>query len=175
MKVCLVSLNKNRGDAYSMGLLSLMTYAKKYADFPLDIILVDANFTFNGFSLQLYCFHLIFNLSFKDCSPAVALKHKLWIRKTSLLNDQNSISLKPLNCLNNSCWAPVAKLAGVPDEVIDLAKQKLAQLATQPLKPTLKEKVRHTTALEQKIKQINPDELSPKQASALLYELKNLQ
>ena len=44
MKLCLVSLNENRADTYPMGILALMTYVKKKADFPVELALADANF-----------------------------------------------------------------------------------------------------------------------------------
>ena len=77
----------------------------------------------------------------------------------------------------------VARLAGLPDQVLSVAKDKLLALeqssntpnhqhslnfvpATPSIEPT-------TSALEQKLKTINPDELTARQALDLLYELKS--
>ena len=84
----------------------------------------------------------------------------------------------------------VAKLAGIPKEVIDLAKQQLQQLEAKS--PTAKQ-LRNSAApasqpppqtdlfsshgnpeLQRKIEGIVPDHLSPKEALNLLYELKKL-
>ena len=89
----------------------------------------------------------------------------------------------------------VAKLAGVPREVINLAKQQLEQLEannqlTDNSAPTdIADQKRVTSELtpqaelftpdgnrdlEKKVRDIVPDELSPKEALNLLYELKKL-
>lgn len=93
----------------------------------------------------------------------------------------------------------VASLAGVPKAVINLAKQKLTQLEqlsqqtaemhNQPqgdllFNPDLSIEwkiaaentplVRQPSELESALAEINPDELSPKQALEVLYRLKNL-
>ncbi|OOF54131.1 DNA mismatch repair protein MutS [Rodentibacter genomosp. 2] len=83
----------------------------------------------------------------------------------------------------------VAALAGVPQSVIKLAKQKLTQLekisghaADQQIQ-ALREANRHqgelafeqeTDALREAIEKLDPDELSPKQALAYLYQLKKM-
>ena len=83
---------------------------------------------------------------------------------------------------NQSYGLHVAQLAGVPRTVIKNAKQRLALLEQQashtdaiqteiPL--VVKEQTTHP-ALE-KLSEINPDELTPKQALELLYELKKLE
>ena len=92
----------------------------------------------------------------------------------------------------------VAKLAGVPRDVIDLAKQQLQQLeaknhlaqntATEALDPASPQAKSHNKdapqadfftseinhQLQERLKQITPDDLSPKEALNLLYELKKL-
>ncbi|CAH9053260.1 DNA mismatch repair protein MutS [Pseudoalteromonas holothuriae] len=72
----------------------------------------------------------------------------------------------------------VAGLAGVPKPVLLLAKQKLMQLenhqsVVEPLKPTQQTlSLPEPSAVEQILTEINPDELSPREAHALLYKLK---
>jgi DNA mismatch repair protein MutS len=84
----------------------------------------------------------------------------------------------------------VAKLAGIPKEVIDLAKQQLQQLeaksptakplrnsaapASQPPPQTDLFSSHGNPELQRKIEGIVPDHLSPKEALNLLYELKKL-
>lgn len=77
----------------------------------------------------------------------------------------------------------VAQLAGVPADVIDAAKAKLKQLEqTHYSVETLAEQpqqdlfTQHTepSELEKKLRAISPDELSPKQALDMLYELSQL-
>ncbi len=77
----------------------------------------------------------------------------------------------------------VAQLAGVPRGVIQAAKRKLHEL--ESLAPNDKKPAAHkqeqqldllssVDELRLSLKQINPDELSPKQALEYLYQLKNL-
>ena len=84
----------------------------------------------------------------------------------------------------------VAKLAGIPREVIKLAKQQLQQLetksqtakplkngaslASQPSPQTDLFSSHGNPELLEKIEEIVPDDLSPKEALNLLYELKKL-
>lgn len=88
--------------------------------------------------------------------------------------------LKP-GAANQSYGLQVAQLAGVPNDVIQAAKHKLAALETQRTVSTnLHEQPPQqdlfaqpdNSALINKIEQINPDELTPKAALELLYELK---
>lgn len=83
----------------------------------------------------------------------------------------------------------VAALAGVPQSVIKLAKQKLTQLeknsshsADQQIQ-ALREAnhnqgellfEQETDALREAIEKLDPDDLSPKQALAYLYQLKKM-
>jgi DNA mismatch repair protein MutS len=90
--------------------------------------------------------------------------------------------LKP-GAANQSYGLQVAQLAGVPNDVIQAAKHKLAALETQrTVGSNLQEQPPQqdlfaqpdNSALINKIEQINPDELTPKAALELLYELKKL-
>ena len=74
----------------------------------------------------------------------------------------------------------VAQLAGVPDDVIKAAKQKLVQLEANR-QQSLEEGISpqadlfavavEPSAVEQQLEQLNPDELTPKQALEQLYKL----
>ena len=83
----------------------------------------------------------------------------------------------------------VAKLAGIPDSVIELARRELAILEAQSPsilmmnEPTGDSKILGQTelylapvssAVEKRIDSLRPDEMSPKQALDMLYELKKL-
>lgn len=83
---------------------------------------------------------------------------------------------------NQSYGLQVAQLAGVPGDVISAAKLKLQQLEhnryqaaesqdqPQPDLFVTKEK----SVLEKRLQQLNPDELTPKQALELMYELSRM-
>lgn len=83
---------------------------------------------------------------------------------------------------NQSYGLQVAQLAGVPRSVIKNAKQRLAVLEQQAVKtdaiqaemPLMVEPEPNHPAID-KLGDINPDELTPKQALEILYELKKLQ
>jgi len=82
----------------------------------------------------------------------------------------------------------VAQLAGVPRNVIQSAKARLQQLeqdsSASPHRPASKEQVPVAQAdlfitpvpsdSDNRLAQINPDDLSPREALELLYELKRL-
>ena len=74
----------------------------------------------------------------------------------------------------------VAALAGIPSKVLQNAKKTLAVLesgkATElvPQQMSLFEAIPEETAVEKELGQINPDELTPRQALDLLYKLKQL-
>jgi DNA mismatch repair protein MutS len=80
---------------------------------------------------------------------------------------------------NQSYGIQVAQLAGVPREVIDAAKQKLTQLESgkvvEPVKhqqqSDLFEQQPIESVVEKALKQIQPDNLTAKQALDTLYEL----
>jgi DNA mismatch repair protein MutS len=76
----------------------------------------------------------------------------------------------------------VAQLAGVPRSVIQQAKRKLAELENQPVannQPHARREqqlnlLNSVDDLRLSLQQINPDDLTPKQALEYLYQLKNL-
>ena len=87
----------------------------------------------------------------------------------------------------------VAKLAGIPNSVIQRASQILSSFENDEIMKKTKKIVKsinetdlfsyqtpspqiskQTSLIEEKLKQINPDELTPKSALELLYEIKNL-
>jgi len=90
---------------------------------------------------------------------------------------------------NQSYGIQVAKLAGIPSDVISLARAELKKLESSSLNATTsKTKQKEISSpsqeemfinqlspeLKRKLGSINPDELSPKQALDLIYELKLL-
>ncbi|AFJ01399.1 DNA mismatch repair protein MutS [Methylophaga frappieri] len=87
--------------------------------------------------------------------------------------------LKP-GAASQSYGLQVAKLAGVPNDVIHAARQQLTQLEQQTRQLTSSEKPADsaikpdTTALLAAMQQLDPDELTPKQALETLYQLKKL-
>lgn len=89
---------------------------------------------------------------------------------------------------NKSYGIAVAQLAGVPRPVIQLAKQKLKQLEKLSLQNSQindyqteldfnpePEFDANSEAILQQLAQIDPDDLTPKQALTMLYQLKKLQ
>ncbi len=83
---------------------------------------------------------------------------------------------------NKSYGLQVAQLAGVPRSVIQKAKRKLAELESQPSSnnPTSFRQEQQLDLLSSvddlrlSLNQINPDDLTPKQALEYLYRLKTL-
>ena len=83
---------------------------------------------------------------------------------------------------NKSYGLQVAQLAGVPRSVIQQAKRKLAELENQSVPhsspPARQEQqlnlLNSIDDLRLSLKQINPDDLTPKQALEYLYQLKTL-
>jgi len=83
---------------------------------------------------------------------------------------------------NRSYGINVAEIAGIPKNVIQRSKQILHRLHDENASSTLQEnnnldlfsynKPQEEDPLRQKLSQINPDELSPKEALNLLYQLK---
>ncbi|NDH08138.1 MAG: DNA mismatch repair protein MutS [Gammaproteobacteria bacterium] len=79
--------------------------------------------------------------------------------------------------ITESFGIEVAARAGFPQQVLENAKLKLAELHQQsPIKVMQNHKpIPHElNQLNQQVKQIEPDDLSPKEAHALLYKLKDL-
>ena len=68
----------------------------------------------------------------------------------------------------------VAALAGLPAEVLKAASQHLKRLEKAPVIETNHVEVSRQNKLEDAVTNINPDDLSPKQALEALYRLKNL-
>ncbi|WP_372860688.1 DNA mismatch repair protein MutS [Spongiibacter sp.] len=83
---------------------------------------------------------------------------------------------------NRSYGLQVAKLAGMPDKVIHAARNKLNELEQQSIAPVVKTSGPqadlfaggHSSALEEALESIDPDSLSPREALAQLYALKEL-
>ncbi|NKI17143.1 DNA mismatch repair protein MutS [Spongiibacter sp. KMU-166] len=87
---------------------------------------------------------------------------------------------------NRSYGLQVAKLAGIPDKVIQAARKKLHELENQSIHPGTAAKpltsgpqpdlfsIVEPHAAVEKLQGIDPDGLSPREALALLYELKSL-
>ena len=83
---------------------------------------------------------------------------------------------------NKSYGLQVAQLAGVPRSVIQQAKHKLAELENQPVlknQPRTRQEqqlnlLNTVDDLRLSLQQINPDDLTPKQALEYLYQLKTL-
>ena len=83
---------------------------------------------------------------------------------------------------NRSYGLQVAQLAGVPRNVIAAAKQKLHQLESgsqptnmpAPIPSPQLDLLAQTDELNSRMEQIDPDELTPRQALDLMYELKKL-
>jgi len=89
-------------------------------------------------------------------------------------------SVKP-GPANQSYGLQVARLAGIPEQTIQLARQRLyllEQQSTQPQGDLFRQPapLENTTAqsLLAEVQATDPDELSPKQALELIYRLKNL-
>lgn len=84
--------------------------------------------------------------------------------------------------VNKSYGLQVATLAGVPREVVNRAKEKLLQLELEQQSPStsaisdsdISVSNKQPHPLELAMDDIQPDELSPKQALELLYQLKKL-
>ena len=83
---------------------------------------------------------------------------------------------------NRSFGLQVAQLAGVPREVIGQARHYMAQLEAQrpqadlfavPATPAIKHEA-HDTKLRARLSDVDPDQLSPRAALDLLYELQRL-
>jgi len=84
--------------------------------------------------------------------------------------------------VNKSYGLQVATLAGVPREVVEKAKAKLQQLESEqqtsankkPAKTAKMTEKAEESALEKFVQNMQPDELSPRQALETIYQLKKL-
>jgi len=151
--------------------------------------------TFDGLSLAYACADYL-----AKTTKAFTLFATHYFELTTLADEQRSIHNVHLDAMehgdkiiflhavkdgaaNQSYGLQVAALAGVPRSVIDKAKLKLRQLednayleqqteeGSQQL-DLFSSKEAHPAV--DKLKDLNPDELSPKQALALLYQLKDM-
>jgi DNA mismatch repair protein MutS len=71
----------------------------------------------------------------------------------------------------------VAALAGVPRDMIELAKTKLEQLEQEETGIPVaiaRETIAPVSGLEKRLNEIEPDSLSPREALELLYQLKEM-
>ena len=91
---------------------------------------------------------------------------------------------------NQSYGVQVAKLAGVPEAVLALARTRLARLESQHQRCDTRqgdlfapapdpvagvaEEAREENALRERLREIDADELTPKAALDLVFDLKNL-
>jgi DNA mismatch repair protein MutS len=151
--------------------------------------------TFDGLSLAYACADYL-----AKTTKAFTLFATHYFELTTLADEQRSIDNVHLEAMEHgdkiiflhavkdgaasqSYGLQVAALAGVPSSVIDKAKLKLRQLEDN----AYLEKQAETNAQQldlfsfkeahpalEKLKDLNPDELSPKQALALLYKLKDM-
>ncbi len=140
----------------------------------------------NSRALTLFATHYFELTSLADTLPATANYHM-----TAKEHGDNIVFMyvvKP-GPANQSYGLQVAKLAGVPLEVIELAKQKLTQLEQgsssspqQPdlfaIAPTPAESIAtpesEKSQLEETIGELNVDDLTPREALELLYQLKDM-
>jgi DNA mismatch repair protein MutS len=149
--------------------------------------------TFDGLSLAWACAE---HLAKQSRSFTLFATH--YFELTSLVDEINSVSNVHLDAVehgdsivfmhsvkqgpaNQSYGLQVAKLAGVPNNVIDSARQKLIKLEQQSAGAHGQYIEETTGQLElfnnnphpvvEKLQQTNVDELTPKQAMDLLYEL----
>jgi DNA mismatch repair protein MutS len=89
---------------------------------------------------------------------------------------------------NQSYGIQVARLAGLPDKVVAAARDKLSGLEKQIIgmapqsdlfsssdKSTVKDSTQQSVELIEKLAEIDPDDLSAREALELVYELKKLQ
>ncbi len=149
--------------------------------------------TFDGLSLAWAC-----AIALADSINAFTLFSTHYFELTSLADEHASISNVHLDAseyqdelvflhqvkqgpANQSFGIHVAKLAGLPGNIIALAKSKLTQLENQSLQennvstPIQGDLLSHSVAenpVIEKIKSLNVDDLTAKKALDLLYELK---
>ena len=85
---------------------------------------------------------------------------------------------------NQSYGLQVAALAGIPDDVLAAARQRLAELETRepastpqlglPLRPAASEASNQANALAERVAQLDPDAMTPRDALDALYALREL-
>lgn len=154
--------------------------------------------TFDGLSLakacawdlasRINCYTLFSTHYFELTSLAQEFKNISNIHLEALLQNDTIIFLYKIKAgaCNQSYGIDVAKLAGIPKEVINQARailntleepqtinsQKIKDL---PPKKTEQSSLKIDSPYEKFINQISPDELSPKKALDLIYQLKSLE
>lgn len=151
--------------------------------------------TFDGLSLAWSCAHhlakeiraftLFATHYFELTSLADELKSVANVHLDAAEHGDKIIFLHSVQAgpANQSYGIQVAQLAGVPRSVIQQAKEKLQLLentsyqaqSTKPCAPKQNDLFTVPAAphpLEERLRQINPDELSPKEALAAIYSLK---
>jgi DNA mismatch repair protein MutS len=174
---------------------------------PISLVLIDeigrGTSTFDGLSLAwavasylandvraftLFATHYFELTQLADAHAEVANVHLTAIEHGNAIAFLHKVQTGPAN---KSYGIQVARLAGIPDHVIEQAKNKLAQMESIALehsksvtKPKetrqLKESVQidlfktETHPVIEKIQSIKPDELSPREALEILYQLKSL-
>jgi len=135
-------------------------------------------------AFTLFATHYFELTSLPDKTPGVANVH---LDATEYNDDIVFLHTIQEGPASQSYGIQVAKLAGIPSEVIALARKELASLeagAHPTVKPGVIEDLQHiqnelfsdpiATALLDAVSGINPDELSPREALEKLYSLKKL-
>ena len=150
--------------------------------------------TFDGLSLAWACaqqlaskvnaFTLFATHYFELTQLPEKLAHCINVHLDAVEQDEHIVFLHSVKTgpASKSYGLQVAALAGVPREVIQQAHKKLAQLEDPANNHTSQESSAEyeqqnnvlTELLMGKIQSINPDELSPRDALDLIYQLKNL-
>lgn len=135
-------------------------------------------------AFTLFATHYFELTSLPDKTPGVANVH---LDATEYNDDIVFLHTIQEGPASQSYGIQVAKLAGIPSEVIALARKELASLeagAHPTVKPGVIEDLQHiqnelfsdpiASALLDAVSGINPDELSPREALEKLYSLKKL-
>ena len=137
-------------------------------------------------SLTLFATHYFELTALPESLPGVANIHLDALEHNNTIAFLHSVQE---GAASKSYGLAVAALAGVPPQVVKLAKQKLHQLESlsahqgdkqlQQLRQLQHEQgelalYSEPDALREALEQLDPDELSPKQALAYLYQLKKL-
>ena len=126
-------------------------------------------------ALTLFATHYFELTSLQDTLPATANVHLSAREHKESIIFMYSVNEGPAS---QSYGLQVAKLAGVPRPVIDSARSKLQQLEENEVRSTPRQsdlfvsKTTSTPAVVEKLRDLVVDELSPRQALELLYELK---
>lgn len=137
-------------------------------------------------SLTLFATHYFELTALPESLPGVANIHLDALEHNNTIAFLHSVQE---GAASKSYGLAVAALAGVPPQVVKLAKQKLHQLESLSAHQSDKQlqelrQLQHEQgelalysepdALREALEQLDPDELSPKQALAYLYQLKKL-